>query len=106
MNKLSHKLAYLLVPLILSLGVLVRTYRLTAPLADWHSWRQADTAGVSRNFVKDGFNLLYPQSDSFLALNEAQLANPHRYFINEFPLYNAIVALFYKQFGVNVAIGR
>ncbi len=96
----------LLVLLLLVLGVALRTYRLSAPLADWHSWREADTAAVARNFIKAKFDLLYPQSDSFLALNEHNLANPNRYFINEFPLYNAIVAIFYKQFGVNPEIGR
>jgi len=100
------KLEILLVIALLALGLIVRLYKIDAPLADWHSWRQADTAAVSRNFVRDGFNLLYPQSDSLLALNEHGLANPNRYFINEFPLYNALVAVLYRQFGVNVAIGR
>lgn len=100
------KLEILVVIALLALGVFVRLYKLNAPLADWHSWRQADTAAVARNFVKDGFNLLYPQSDSLLALNEHGLENPNRYFINEFPLYNGIVAVLYHQFGVNVAIGR
>lgn len=96
----------ILVTAILLLGTALRTYQLHSPLADWHSWRQADTAAVARNFVKDNFNLLYPQSDSFLALNDHNLQNPNRYFINEFPLYNAIVAVLYKQFGVDVALGR
>jgi 4-amino-4-deoxy-L-arabinose transferase-like glycosyltransferase len=100
------KLEILLVILLLGVGVFLRSYKLNAPIADWHSWRQADTASVARNFVKDGFNILYPQSDSFLALNDKGLQNPNRYFINEFPLYNATVALLYKQCGVNEAIGR
>lgn len=90
----------------LGIAVFVRTHRLNEPLGDWHSWRQADTAAVARNFVKDGMNLLYPQSDSFLALNESGLENPNRYFINEFPLYNAAVALIYRQFGINHVYGR
>ncbi|MFZ2199634.1 MAG: glycosyltransferase family 39 protein [Microgenomates group bacterium] len=96
----------LIVIAIILLGIFLRSYKIDAPLADWHSWRQADTAAVSRNFVKDGFNLLYPQSDSFLALNDKGLQNPDRYFINEFPLYNATVAILYKIFGVNVELGR
>ncbi len=91
---------------LLILGFVLRTYRIDEPLADWHSWRQTDTASVSRNFVKDGFNLLYPQSDSLLALNEYGLPNPNRWFINEFPLYNAVVAALYKIFGVHESIGR
>ncbi|AKM79371.1 MAG: hypothetical protein UX85_C0002G0066 [Candidatus Beckwithbacteria bacterium GW2011_GWB1_47_15] len=83
-----------------------RLYRIDNPVADWHSWRQADTAAVARNFVKGNFNLLYPQSDSLLPLNPKQLENPQRLFINEFPFYNAIVALLYRTFGINEAIAR
>lgn len=97
---------HLLVVLFLAVGVLVRSYKIDAPIADWHSWRQADTAAVSRNFIKDDFNMLYPQSDSFYALNEFKLENPNRYFINEFPLYNAVVAAIYKQFGIHESYGR
>ena len=92
--------------IIFVLTFLPRLYRITNPVADWHSWRQADTAAVARNFVKDGFNLLYPQSDSFLALNEQGLANPNRYFINEFPFYNAVVAGVYKLWGINETYAR
>jgi len=100
------KLEFLLVGLILLFAFSARLYRINNPIADWHSWRQADTAAVARNFVKDHFNPLYPQSDSFLALNEYGLQNPNRYFINEFPLYNSIVALLYMQFGINTQIAR
>ena len=100
------KLEIFLVVSLLAVGLFVRLYRLDAPLADWHSWRQADTAAVARNFYKDGINLLYPQSDSLLALNEHGLENPNRYFINEFPVYNAVVAVLYGQFGVHESIGR
>lgn len=91
---------------ILLIFIFVRTYRLTSPLADWHSWRQADTAAVARNFIEERFNLLYPQSDSLWALSEKQLPNPHRYFMNEFPLYNASVAVLYHFFGINHVYGR
>ncbi|MFH2085381.1 MAG: glycosyltransferase family 39 protein [bacterium] len=96
----------ILVPLILIIGIGARTYHLTTPLGDWHSWRQADTAAVARNFIKDGWNPLYPQSDSLLALNDYGLENPNRYFINEFPLYNSIVAGAYHFLGVNHVYGR
>ena len=97
---------WLMVLLLLVLGIYLRTYRLNTPLGDWHSWRQADTAAVARNFIKDGFNPLYPQSDSLLALNEYGLPNPNRYFINEFPIYNSLVALVYHFFGVNHVYAR
>lgn len=92
--------------LIFIITAVPRLYRINNPVADWHSWRQADTAAVARNFIKERFNLLYPQSDSLLALNPKQLPNPKRLFINEFPLYNAIVALLYQQFGVHEIYAR
>lgn len=100
------RLEYLAVLALLVAGIYLRSYRLDFPLADWHSWRQADTASVARNFARDGINFLYPQSDNLQPMNEYGLDNPNRYFINEFPLYNAMVALFYQQYGVNPAYGR
>ena len=38
--------------IILLLGFGVRLYKITSPIADWHSWRQADTASVTRNFCE------------------------------------------------------
>ncbi len=92
--------------LILIAGIYLRTYRINAPLGDWHSWRQADTAAVARNFATEKFDLLYPQADSLWILNAKLLPNPNRYFINEFPLYNSIVALIYQHYGVNHVYGR
>lgn len=104
---MSKKLSeWIIVIAILVLGVWIRTYRLATPLADWHSWRQADTAAVARNFIQENFNLLYPQSDSLWSLSPTQLPNPNRYFMNEFPLYNASVAVLYHYFGINHVYGR
>ena len=53
----GSKLIYpILVVIIMIMGFGARTYKIHNPIADWHSWRQADTAAVSRNFIKDGFN--------------------------------------------------
>jgi len=84
----------------------VRLYKIDNPIADQHSFRQADTAAVARNFIKEGFNPLFPQSDSFTALSETQLPNPHRYFINEFPFYNSLVALVYRLKGIDPVYAR
>jgi len=92
--------------IIFAVTFIPRLYKINNPVADWHSWRQADTAAVARNFVKERFNLLYPQSDSLMALNNKQLPNPDRLFINEFPAYNAIVAVFYQQFGIHEVYAR
>ncbi|MFH0943088.1 MAG: glycosyltransferase family 39 protein [Candidatus Beckwithbacteria bacterium] len=104
---MTKKLLKFIIPLfIFILAFIPRLYRVNNPVADWHSWRQADTAAVARNFIKADFNLLYPQSDSLLALNPQQLPNPNRLFINEFPFYNVLVAIGYKLFGINPAIAR
>jgi hypothetical protein len=84
----------------------LRLYKINNPVADWHSWRQADTAAVARNFVKDRFNLFYPQADSFVPNNDLGLTNPDRLFLNEFPFYNAIVAVLYQQFGIHEVYAR
>ncbi len=101
-----HKIDYLIAVIIMAVCFTVRLYKIDNPIADHHSYRQADTAAVARNFVKDGYNILFPQSDSFTALSETQLPNPNRYFINEFPLYNSIVALIYHFKGINTVYAR
>ena len=100
------KFEIIIIVAILVLTFSLRLYKISSPVADWHSWRQADTAAVARNFAKGDFNIFYPQSDSLTALNEFGLQNPNRYFINEFPLYNAVVAFFYKLFGINLVLSR
>ncbi len=84
--------------LIVLLAFLVRLYRIDFPLADWHSWRQADTSAVSRNFVKDGIDLLHPRFDD-LSNVASGLDNPQGWRMVEFPVYNAITAASVKLFG-------
>lgn len=92
--------------LIILLSFLVRLYRIDNPIADWHSWRQADTASVARNFVKSGFNFFKPQVDNFLVTNERGLANPERLFYVEPPFYQSIVFLLYRMLGVHEYLAR
>ena len=89
---------FLLIILFLG-GFLVRLYRFDNPVADWHSWRQADTSAVSRNFVTNGFDLLHPKFDD-LSNVPSGLDNPNGYRFVEFPIYNATTALSFKIFGV------
>lgn len=93
------KIVYLLVLTLFSLSFTVRLYRLDNPVADWHSWRQADTAAVTRNFIKEGYNPFFPKFDSLNSLNEGNLPNPNRYFFAEFPLYNSFHYFSYTVFG-------
>jgi 4-amino-4-deoxy-L-arabinose transferase-like glycosyltransferase len=91
------KLQTIILFLILLCGFIVRLYRFNNPVADWHSWRQADTSSVSRNFVKYGFDLLYPRMDNISNV-QSGLENPQGYFFAEFPLYNFLQASGYILF--------
>ena len=92
--------------LIFALAFAVRLYKIDNPIADWHSWRQADTAAVTRNFIKQGFSPLFPKFDSVVSLNQYANQNPDRFFFAEFPIYNILVYPLYKYFGVNVIYHR
>ncbi len=86
---------------IFFLALALRLYKIDNPIADWHSWRQADTASINRNFIKEGFTPFYPKSDSFHALNSYGDKNTNRYFFAEFPLYNIIAHPLYRFFEVS-----
>lgn len=77
------------------LSFAVRLYRFDRPLADWHSWRQADTASVTRIYVQEGIDLLRPRYHDLSSIPSG-LDNPEGYRMVEFPLPNAIVAFLYK----------
>ncbi len=85
----------LAVVVLLLLGLFVRLYKINSPIADWHSWRQADTAAVARNFLKNGFNPLYPKFDDLSSIPSG-IDNPKGHRFVEFPIYNVIHASFYK----------
>ena len=83
---------------LLLLSVLARFYHLGSPLIDHSSWRQADTASISRNFYRGGFNLFYPQID--------WRGRTPGYVESEFPLFAFLVAIAYKVFGLRESLGR
>src|SRR3989338_11713525 len=86
----------LLILLVITIiAIVFRLYKIDTPLADLHSWRQADTAAVARNFARDRFDLLHPRYDD-LSGRESGQENPQGYRMVEFPFYNAIFALIYK----------
>jgi hypothetical protein len=53
-----------LLAFIVFFGFAARAATYRAPLLDHHAWRQADTAGVARSFVRERYNILYPQVDA------------------------------------------
>ena len=86
----------LLILLVITIVAIVfRLYKIDTPLADLHSWRQADTAAVARNFARDEFNLLEPKYDD-LSNIQSGIDNPKGLRFVEFPLYSGIFAFFYK----------
>lgn len=100
------KSSYFWLGLIIILGLIVRLYKINSPIADWHSWRQADTAAVTRNFVKIGFNPFIPIFDDMSGNSENPVVNPNRFRFVEFPIYNMAVYPIYLLFGVNETYHR
>ncbi len=91
------KSQYFLLLLILVFGFLVRLYKINNPIADWHSWRQADTASVTRTYIQDGIDLLHPRYHDISFLQTGKF-NPNGWRFVEFPIFNAVHAIFAKSF--------
>ena len=89
---------YIILSILLIIGLLVRLYRINNPIADWHSWRQADTASVSKIYVEKGINLLFPRYQDISSI-QTGIKNPEGYRFVEFPIYNALHAVLYKNLG-------
>lgn len=94
---MKKNITLLLLVLILLGAFIVRLYRIDNPLADWHSWRQVDTAAVSRNFITHGFDLLHPTYDDIANIQTGQ-NNPNGYRFVEFPIFNAFHAGLFTLF--------
>jgi hypothetical protein len=73
----------------------VRLYKIDNPVADWHAWRQADTASVSKVFLNEGIDLLRPRYHDISKI-QTGYENPVGYRYVEFPVFNAIHATAYK----------
>jgi hypothetical protein len=98
------KIEYYLLAIVLILGFLVRLYKIDNPVADWHSFRQADTASVTRIYVEEGINFLYPRYHDFSA-TQSRLYNPNGYRFVELPIFNVIHASLvniFPQFSLEV----
>ncbi|OGD87150.1 hypothetical protein A2164_04290 [Candidatus Curtissbacteria bacterium RBG_13_35_7] len=78
--------------LIILIGLILRLQNINRPIADWHSWRQADTAAVARNFIKEGYNPFIPKYDDMSSQSNG-IDNPNRYRFVEFPIYNSLIAV-------------
>src|SRR3989339_2066027 len=88
---------YLILLIIVLLAFAARLYKIDNPIADWHSWRQADTASVTRIYVENGINLIYPKFHDISSI-QTGIFNPNGYRMVEFPFYNAIGAVLAVNF--------
>lgn len=94
--------------LILLIALSLRLYKLDTPLADWHSFRQADTASVTREYYKHGINLLTPRYHDLSNIQSGK-ENPNGYRMVEFPIINGLTALLIQLFSLyksEIIIGR
>lgn len=90
--------------LIAVMSFSLRMYKVTAPIGDWHSWRQADTAAVSRNFLRFGIDPLHPRYDDLSNIQSGK-DNPEGYRMVEFPFYQmtaAVLAIRIPQISLEV----
>ncbi len=82
--------------IILIVSFVLRLYKVTSPVADWHSFRQADTASVTREYVKHGVDFLRPKYHDLSNIqsgeNNGGKDNVEGWRMVEFPLINGILA--------------
>lgn len=87
---------------IVVVAFLLRCYKLTTPLADWHSFRQADTASVTREYVKHGIDLLHPRYHDLSNIQSGILTggkdNLEGYRMVEYPFVNGLIAAVLRLF--------
>jgi hypothetical protein len=78
-------------------GLALRLPHLAGPIDNPHAWRQSDTAYYALAFYENGIDLLHPR---------VCWSGVHDVVALEFPLHEAIVALFYRAFGVDLFWAR
>lgn len=93
--KKHNRIDVVILLVIITFALAFRLYKIDTPLIEFHSWRQADTLAVARNYSREGINILLPRYDDVSPLQTGQ-DNPRGYRMVEFPLYNAVIALWYQ----------
>jgi hypothetical protein len=82
---------------LVGIGLTARLYKISEPLGDWHSWRQTDTASVTREFVKHDYSIWQPHFQDLSNIPNG-LNNNDGYRMVEFPLVNYGVAQLLKAY--------
>jgi len=99
---MKTKLQYLILFIILTVGFVLRLYRINNPIGDWHAFRQADTSAVSKVFVEKGVSVLSPKYFDISNIQSGK-DNPEGYRFVEFPIFNIFQSgsfLFFKTFSL------
>ena len=97
--KRIKNIEYILLSIIIIFAFAVRLYKINNPIADWHSWRQADTVSVSRIYSREGIDLLFPKYYD-ISTTQTKLFNPEGYRFVEFPIFSAGNALLFNNIGL------
>lgn len=85
----------IIITVLLIIGLLVRLYKIDNPIADWHSFRQADTASVTNNYLKNGIDILHPKYHDLSDVQSGKY-NVQGYRMVELPIYNILCVGAYK----------
>ncbi|OGM74435.1 hypothetical protein A2382_00855 [Candidatus Woesebacteria bacterium RIFOXYB1_FULL_38_16] len=96
-KKKQKHIQYFCLSLILILGLVFRLYKINSPVADWHSWRQVDTASVSLNYYQNGINLLFPKYHDVSSI-QTGYNNPEGLRFVEFPIFNLLHVFLYRMY--------
>lgn len=91
------KLYVFFVLFVVALTTVVRLYKINEPVADWHSFRQVDTASVAQFFVRNGIDILHPRYHDLSNIQSGK-DNPKGWRMVELPLYQATAAVFFYGF--------
>lgn len=85
---------------LIVLFALLRSYHLTSPLLDRHSWNQVSTAATAMNIYKDPATFWAPD------FNAIQDSSDSSVMAQEFPVFMGLIALGYSLFGPHIAVAR
>lgn len=89
---------------VLCFGAILRLYHVNQPPLDYHSFRQAQTLMMARNFFADGIDLLHPRVDWLPTDSPPRTKAPVGG--TEFPIVPALTALLYHLVGIQHWAGR
>ncbi|MFA7301067.1 MAG: hypothetical protein WC069_02070 [Candidatus Shapirobacteria bacterium] len=93
----------IIVFLVLAFGLFLRLYKINSPVADWHSFRQADTMSVTKIFSQNNFDFFHPKYFD-VSSTQSGKDNPQGYRMVEAPIYNTISLFFYNTFHLNIEL--